>query len=221
MTRPSTSAACKPNAQMLPPAMGHDSRALYELTKTLAGRKPARPAPTRLEDGATARTPIEARDRWRRHFADVYCSTTAAPIDLLTSTEPDPHTAVAPDAHFLPTLAEVVGASGQAKRRKAPGIDAIPPDALAALPNEFVPYPPAPTHDQVRADDERARPVEKGSVLTTFPKTLRRLANLRKLPRNHPGLRRRQELPPAHAKTAYAAPQPVCPPDAMRRHRRP
>ena len=163
-------------------AARHDSRALYELTTTLAGRKPARLAPTRLEDGTTARTPTGARDRLRRHFADVHCGATATPIDLLTSTEPDPHTAVAPDAHFLPTLAEVVGASGQAKRRKAPGIDAIPPDALAALPNELaILMRPLMLKCALTMNEPI---LWKGGVLTTFPKpsgTSRTCANFRKI----------------------------------------
>ena len=149
-------------------AARHDSRAFYELTKTFAGRKPARQVPTRFEDGTTARTPTEARDRWRRHFADVHCGTTATPTDLLTATESDPHTAIAPDAHFLPTLVEVVGAFGQAERRKAPGIDAIPPDALAALPNKFAIL----MHPlMLKCALTMNEPVLwKGGVLTTFPK---------------------------------------------------
>ena len=149
-------------------AARNDRRALFELTGTLAGRKPTPPMPTYLEDGTVAKSAAEARDRWRRHFAEVHCGTIATPSELIDQTEPDALPPPELDLDALPTIIELIGAFAKSKRRKAAGIDAIPPDALAALPEEFalVMHPL-----MLKCAMTMNEPVLwKGGVLATFPK---------------------------------------------------
>eukprot|EP00969_Alexandrium_andersonii_P331430 14648451-Alexandrium_andersonii.AAC.1 len=69
-------------------AKTHDTRALYSLVKTLAGRKSSPPAMLRAEDGTCVASTTEAAFRWLRHFAGVHGGEIQGAIECMESHRP-------------------------------------------------------------------------------------------------------------------------------------
>ena len=99
---------------------------MYNICRTLSGKRGAADKPVKSKDGRTLTKPDEQLERWREHFSELLSGT---PID----SPPD-----IPEGEELGidtgpiTKDEIMNAVGMLKNDKAPGIDGIPPEALKA-----------------------------------------------------------------------------------------
>ena len=102
----------------------NDTKALYNITKQLGGRKINSNRPVKGKDGHVLSKPAEQLDRWREHFSELLSGTPVTTPPLIEEGE-DLEVNLGPISKE-----EIIRAIGKTKSGKAPGKDNIPPEVL-------------------------------------------------------------------------------------------
>ena len=121
-------------------AASGDSRELHRCVKRLRPWQPKKLALIQDKDGNIAETPLQARQTWQKHFAEILGGKTATFDNLVTQS------CMQDEEHWqnaqVETLTHVISKGEVAmlcrslKPYKATGIDTIPPELMKRLPGE-------------------------------------------------------------------------------------
>ncbi|XP_078382358.1 uncharacterized protein LOC144665054 [Oculina patagonica] len=104
---------------------------LYEITRTMSGKKSKQTRPVKNKEGRTISTEPEQRARWAEHFHDIL----NRPPPPVTPGFIETNGPLLIVSIYPPPKAEIVRAVKQLKNGKAAGPDGIPPEALKINPN--------------------------------------------------------------------------------------